>query len=52
MPAVIRKMADLKDLVLRKINKKFRGFRSDFIINIKNQRKNENSEANGAEKSK
>ena len=52
MPAVIRKMADLKDLVLRKIDKKFRGFRPDFIINIKNQRKNENSEANGAEKSK
>ena len=49
MPAVTRKMADLKDKILAKIDKKFREFKSDFITKIKDQIKNEVSEGIGAE---
>ena len=49
MPAVTRKMADLKDEILVKIDKKFCEFKPDFITEIKGQIKNEVSEAIGAE---
>ena len=49
MPAVTRKMADLKDEILAKIDEKFREFKCDFITEIKDQIKNEVSEAIGAE---
>ena len=49
MPAVTRKMADLKNEILPKINEKFCEFKSDFINEIKDQIKNEVSEANGVE---
>ena len=44
MPALTRKMSDLKDEILAKIEEKFCEFKSDFI---KDQRKNEVSEAIG-----
>ena len=40
MPAVTRKMADLKDDILAKIDEKFCEFKSDFITEIKDQIKN------------
>ena len=49
MPAVTRKMADLKNAILAKIDGKFREFRTDFINEIKDQIKNEVSEAIGVE---
>ena len=49
MPAVTRKMADLKDEILVKIDKKICEFKPDFITEIKGQIKNEVSEAIGAE---
>ena len=49
MPAITRKMADLKDELFTKINKKLREFKSDFITEIKNLTKNEVSEAIRAE---
>ena len=49
MPAVTRKMADLKDGILLKIDKKFREFKYDSITEIKDQIKNEVTEAIGAE---
>ena len=49
MPAVTRKMTDLKDEILAKIDEKFHQFKCDFITEIKNQIKNEVSEATGAE---
>ena len=47
MPAVTRKMADLKNEILAKIDEKFLEFKSDFINEIKDQTKNEVSEAIG-----
>ena len=47
MPAVTRKMVDLKNAILAKIDEKFREFKSDFINEIKDQIKNEISEAIG-----
>ena len=47
MPALTRTMSDLKDEILAKIEEKFREFKSDFITEIKDQRKNEVSEAIG-----
>ena len=47
MPALTRKMSDLKDEILAKIEEKFCEFKSDFITEIKDQRKNEVSEAIG-----
>ena len=49
MPAVTRKMADLKNEILAKIYETFREFNSDFINVIKDQIKNEVSEAIGVE---
>ena len=49
MPAVTRKMADLKNEILAKIDEKFLEFKSDFINEIKDQTKNEVSEAIGVE---
>ena len=49
MPAVTRKMDDLKVEILAKIDEQFREFKSDFITEIKDQIKNEVSEATGAE---
>ena len=49
MPAVTRKMAHLKNGILAKIDKKFREFKSDFINQIKDQIKNEISQAIGVE---
>ena len=49
MPAVTRKMTDLKKQILAKIDKKFCEFKSDFINEIKDQIKNEVSEATGVE---
>ena len=45
MPAVTRKMADLKNEILAKLDEKFCEFKSDFINEIKDQIKNEVSEA-------
>ena len=47
MPAVTRKMADLKKEILAKIDEKFRVFKSDFINETKDQIKNKVSEATG-----
>ena len=47
MSAVTGKMADLKNEILAKIDEKFREFKSDFINEIKDQIKNEISEAIG-----
>ena len=49
MPAVTRKMAHLKNGILAKIDQKFREFKSDFINQIKDQIKNEISQATGVE---
>ena len=49
MPAVTRKLADLKNDILAKIDEKFREFKSDFINETKDQIKNEVSEAIGVE---
>ena len=49
MPAVTRKMVDLKNAILAKIDEKFREFKSDFINEIKDQIKNQVSEAIEAE---
>ena len=49
MPAVTRKMADLKDEILAKIDEKFREFKSDFVTKIKDQIENDVSEAIGVE---
>ena len=49
MPAVTRKMADLENEIIAKIDEKFREFNSDFINEIKDQIKNEVSEAIGVE---
>ena len=49
MPAVTRKMADLENEILTKTDEKFREFNSDFINEIKDQIKNEVSEAIGVE---
>ena len=49
MPAVTRKMTDLKNDILAKIDEKFREFKSDFINELKDQIKNEVSEAIGVE---
>ena len=49
MPAATRKMTDLKNEILAKIDEKFREFKSDFINEIKDQIKNEVSEAIGVE---
>ena len=49
MPAATTKMADLKNEILAKINEKFREFKTDFINEIKDQIKNEVSEAIGVE---
>ena len=49
MPAVTRKMADLKNEILAKIDEKFLEFKSDFINEIKDQIKNEVSKAIGVE---
>ena len=49
MSAVTGKMADLKNEILAKIDEKFREFKSDFINEIKDQTKNEISEAIGVE---
>ena len=45
MPAVTKKMADLKDEILERIDEKFREFKSDFITEFKDQIKNEVSGA-------
>ena len=37
MPAATRKMTDLKNEILAKIDEKFREFKSDFINEIKDQ---------------
>ena len=42
-------MADLKNEILAKIDEKFRKFKSDFMNEIKDQIKNEVSEAIGLE---
>ena len=44
MPAATRKMTDLKNEILAKIDEKFREFKSDFINEIKDQIKNKVSE--------
>ena len=49
MPAATRKMTDLKNEILAKIDEKFREFKSDFINEIKDQIKNEVSKAIGVE---
>ena len=49
MPAVTRKMVHLKNGILAKIDQKFREFKSDFINQIKDQIKNEISQAIGVE---
>ena len=49
LPAVTRKMADLKNEILTKIDETFREFKSNFINEIKVQIKNEVSEAIGVE---
>ena len=49
MPAVTRKMANLKNEILAKIDEKFRGFKSDLINKIKDKIKNEVSESIGVE---
>lgn len=49
MPAVTRKMTDLKNDILAKIEEKFREFKFDFINEVKNQIKNEVSEATEVE---
>ena len=49
MPAITRKMTDLKNEILAKIYEKFHNFKSDFINEIKDQIKNEVSEAIGVE---
>ena len=45
MPAVTRKMDDLKNEILAKVDEKFREFKSDFINEIKDQIKNQVNEA-------
>ena len=45
MPAVTRKMVDLKNEILAKVDEKFREFKSDFINEIKDQIKNQVNEA-------
>ena len=45
MPAVTRKMTDLKNEMLAKIDERCHEFKSDFINEIKDQIKNEVSEA-------
>ena len=49
MPAVTRKMANLKNEILAKIDEKFRGFKFDLINKIKDKIKNEVSESIGVE---
>ena len=49
MPAATRKMTDLKNEILAKIDEKFREFKSDFINEIKDQIKNKVSEVIGVE---
>ena len=49
MPAVTRKMANLKNEILAKIDEKFRGFKFDLINEIKGKIKNEVSESIGVE---
>ena len=49
MPAATRKMTDLKNEILAKIDEKFREFKSDFINEIKDHIKNEVSKAIGVE---
>ena len=49
MPAATRKMTDLKNEILAKIDEKFREFKSDFLNEIKDQIKNEVSKAIGVE---
>ena len=49
MPAVTRKMTDLKNNILAKIEEKFREFKFDFINEVKDQIKNEVSEATEVE---
>ena len=49
MPAVTRKMTDLKNDILAKIEEKFREFKFDFINEVKNQIKNEVREATEVE---
>ena len=45
MPAVTRKMVDLKNEILAKVDEKFREFKSDFINEVKDQIKNQVNEA-------
>ena len=48
LSAVTRKLADLRDKIIAKINKKFREFKSDFTTEINGQITNEVNEAIGA----
>ena len=49
MPVVTRKIADLRNEILAKIDEKFREFKSNFINEIKDQIKNEVGKAIGVE---
>ena len=45
MPAVTQEMADLKDEILSKIDQKFNKLKLEFLSELKDQIKNEVSEA-------